>query len=164
MSVRLIIQMDEKLRQKSDLERMVRCNLPNQMMEMNIGEVTDEKKGVRYGDLFMPLNYIYVQWALKQAPLTIDRSFHQIRQGRMHFNRIPELDEAAPRIRVWLELGGSDGSGIVEVGQMTTITVRAILPANVGLRIVDCSALDGLGESSQKLLDDRGCPVDEQVN
>lgn len=44
MSVRLIIQMDEKLRQRSDLERMVRCNLPNQMMEMNIGEITDEKK------------------------------------------------------------------------------------------------------------------------
>lgn len=47
MSVRLIIQMDEKLRQRSDLERMVRCNLPNQMMEMNIGEVTDDKKTVR---------------------------------------------------------------------------------------------------------------------
>lgn len=47
MSVRLIIQMDEKLRQRSDLERVVRCNLPNEMMEMNIGEVTDEKKTVR---------------------------------------------------------------------------------------------------------------------
>lgn len=47
MSVRLIIQMDEKLRQRSDLERMVRCNLPNQMMEMNIGEITDDKKTVR---------------------------------------------------------------------------------------------------------------------
>lgn len=38
---------DEKLRQKSDLERMVRCNLPNEMMEMQIGEVTDDKKAVR---------------------------------------------------------------------------------------------------------------------
>lgn len=82
----------------------------------------------------------------------------------MHFNRNAELDDSAPRIRVWLELGGSDGSGIVEVGQMTTISVRAVLPANVGIRIVDCAALDGLGESSQKLLDERGCPVDEQVN
>lgn len=83
----------------------------------------------------------------------------------MHFNRNSELDDSAPRIRVWLELDGSDGSGgIVEVGMMTTITVRAILPNNVGLRIIDCAALDGLGESSQKLLDERGCPVDEQVN
>lgn len=47
MSVRLIIQMDEKLRQRSDLERIVRCNLPNQMMEMNIGETTDEKRVIR---------------------------------------------------------------------------------------------------------------------
>lgn len=46
MVVRLVIQMDEKLRQRSDLEKMVRCNLPNQMMEMNIG-MTDEKKAVR---------------------------------------------------------------------------------------------------------------------
>lgn len=82
----------------------------------------------------------------------------------MHVLPNADLDRSAPRIRVWLELGGSDGSGIVEVGQMTTISVRAILPGNVGLRIVDCAALDGLGESSQKLLDERGCPVDEQVN
>ena len=46
MSVRLVIQMDEKLRQRSDLERMVRCNLPNQMMEMNIG-MTEEKRVIR---------------------------------------------------------------------------------------------------------------------
>lgn len=75
-----------------------------------------------------------------------------------------DLDDSEPRIRVWLELGGSDGVGTVEVGQMTTINVRAILPGNVGIRIVDCAALDGLGESSQKLLDERGCPVDEQVS
>lgn len=43
------------------------------------------------------------------------------------------------------------------------IGVRAVLPGSIGVRIVDCSALDGLGESSQKLLDERGCPVDEQV-
>lgn len=71
--------------------------------------------------------------------------------------------ESVPRIRVWLELGGSDGSGTVEVGQMTTINIRAVLPGTVGVRIVDCAALDGLGESSQKLLDERGCPIDEQV-
>lgn len=75
-----------------------------------------------------------------------------------------DMDGSEPRIRVWLELGGNDGAGTVEVGQMTTINVRAILPGNVGIRIVDCTALDGLGESSQKLLDERGCPIDEQVS
>lgn len=43
LSVRLIIQMDEKLRQRSDLERVVRCNLPDRMMEMNIGMTEDRK-------------------------------------------------------------------------------------------------------------------------
>lgn len=83
----------------------------------------------------------------------------------MHVNPVTSDVEAinVPRVKAWLELGGSDGSGIVEVGQMTTINVRAILPGTVGVRIVDCAALDGLGESSQKLLDERGCPVDEQV-
>lgn len=77
-----------------------------------------------------------------------------------------EQDEEnkSQRIRVWLELGASDGGGTVEVGQLTTLGVRAVLPGSVGVRIVDCAALDGLGESSQKLLDDRGCPVDEQVS
>lgn len=74
-----------------------------------------------------------------------------------------DMESSVPRIRVWLELGGSDGSGTVEVGQMTTINIRATLPGTVGVRIVDCAALDGLGESSQKLLDERGCPIDEQV-
>lgn len=46
MSVRLVIQMDEKLRQRSDLEKLVRCNLPDEMMEMNIG-MTDEKRVIR---------------------------------------------------------------------------------------------------------------------
>lgn len=43
MSVRLVIQMDEKLRQLTDMEKVVRCNLPNQMMEINIGMSEDRK-------------------------------------------------------------------------------------------------------------------------
>lgn len=31
----------------------------------------------------------------------------------------------------------------------------------IGWKIVDCTAHDGLGDSSQKLLDETGCPVDE---
>lgn len=46
LSVRLVIQMDEKLRQRSDLEKIIQCNLPNELMEMNIG-MTDEKRAMR---------------------------------------------------------------------------------------------------------------------
>jgi hypothetical protein len=39
----------------------------------------------------------------------------------------------APRVRVWLELGGTEGvPGSVEVGQATTLGVRALLPRNIG--------------------------------
>lgn len=82
----------------------------------------------------------------------------------MHLNpNSVDMEYAIPRVRVWLELGSNDGAGIVEVGQMTTMNVRALLPGSVGVRVIDCTALDGLGEASQKLLDDRGCPIDEQV-
>lgn len=43
MSVRLIVQMDEKLRQQSDVEKQIRCTLPNEMMEMSIGMDNDKK-------------------------------------------------------------------------------------------------------------------------
>lgn len=69
-----------------------------------------------------------------------------------------------PRVRIWLELGGPNGSGSVEVGVATTLTVRAIVPGTIGVHVVDCAALDGLGESTQQLLDARGCPIDEQVS
>lgn len=71
---------------------------------------------------------------------------------------------ATPRVRIWLELGGLDGTGAVEVGQATTLTVRAIVPGSMGVRVVDCAALDGLGESKQQLLDERGCTIDDQVS
>lgn len=69
------------------------------------------------------------------------------------------------RVRVWLEVGGqkNQSTGSVEVGEATTLGVLAILPASIGVRVVDCSALDGIGETSQKLLDARGCPIDVQV-
>lgn len=78
-------------------------------------------------------------------------------------HQLPPIE--TPSVRVWLELGGStNGAGAVEVGQLTTVAVRAVLPDNIGVRVVNCAALDGIGESSQTLLDDRGCTIDEQVN
>lgn len=69
------------------------------------------------------------------------------------------------RVRVWLELGGKKkNTGSVEVGEATTLGIRALLPGSIGVRVVDCSAMDGIGETSQKLLDERGCPIDVQVS
>lgn len=43
LSVRLIVQMDEKLRQQTDMEKTIRCKLPDQMMEMNIGDQSSKQ-------------------------------------------------------------------------------------------------------------------------
>lgn len=39
--------------------------------------------------------------------------------------------------------------------------LNAKLLAGVGWKVIECNAHDGLGESSQKLLDEFGCPIDE---
>lgn len=46
LSVRMVIQMDEKLRQQSDKEKIVRCTLPDDLMNMNVG-LQDDKKNFR---------------------------------------------------------------------------------------------------------------------
>lgn len=74
-----------------------------------------------------------------------------------------ETVDEMEQIRAWLELGGNNGSGAVEVGQVTSMSVKVILPDRIDVRIIDCVALDGIGEASQKLFDERGCPIDEQV-
>ncbi|ALC48658.1 cyr [Drosophila busckii] len=130
-TVRIMLQMEQKLRQSTDILKTVRCQLPAQAMGMTL-------------------------------PLS----------GRDRNARMRALAAAAavththmetPHVRIWLELGGPHGAGSVEVGVATTLTVRAIVPGNIGVRVVDCAALDGLGESTQQLLDARGCPIDEQV-
>lgn len=48
------------------------------------------------------------------------------RHGRMqHISR--DSHKKAPRVRVWLELGGKDGNGAVEVGQSTTLGMILLL-------------------------------------
>ncbi|XP_055909408.1 uncharacterized protein LOC129944185 isoform X2 [Eupeodes corollae] len=127
MSVKVMLQIDDKLRQSLDILKRVKCVLPTNALGMNV--VNGTVKGIR--------------------------------NGRMR--TVDDVPLSTPRVRIWLELGGPEGSGAVEVGQPTTLTVRAIVPGTMGVRIIDCAALDGLGESTQQLLDDRGCPVDEQV-
>lgn len=51
--------------------------------------------------------------------------------------------------------------------QANTKTISYLFPNNfpeeIGWRVVDCTAHDGLGDSSQKLLDEDGCPMDESL-
>lgn len=42
-SVRLVVQMDGKLRQMADVEKVVRCTVPSEMMTMNVMQLDDKK-------------------------------------------------------------------------------------------------------------------------
>lgn len=79
------------------------------------------------------------------------------RNGRMRFLK------AATKIRSWLEVGSREGQDYAIVGENSTLSVRSILARNVGMRVVDCVAFDGVGESSQRLFDEFGCPVDSSI-
>lgn len=81
----------------------------------------------------------------------------QQRNGRMRFLK------AATKIRSWLEVGSKEGQDYAIVGENSTLSVRSILARNVGMRVVDCVAFDGVGESSQRLFDEFGCPVDPSI-
>lgn len=79
------------------------------------------------------------------------------RNGRMRFLK------ATTKIRSWLEVGSKEGQDFAIVGENSTLSVRSILARNVGMRVVDCVAFDGVGENSQRLFDELGCPVDLQI-
>ncbi|KAH8289806.1 hypothetical protein KR054_011207, partial [Drosophila jambulina] len=139
-TVRVMLQMEQKLRQSTDILSSVRCQLPANAMGMPVPALRPETGRER--------NARMRALAAAHSPTTTT-----------HHHQHMET----PRVRIWLELGGPNGSGSVEVGVATTLTVRAIVPGTIGVRVVDCAALDGLGESTQQLLDARGCPIDEQV-
>ena len=86
-----------------------------------------------------------------------DNELKQQRNGRMRFLK------AATKIRSWLEVGSKEGQDYAIVGENSTLSVRSILARNVGMRVVDCVAFDGVGESSQRLFDENGCPIDSQI-
>ncbi|XP_060663533.1 LOW QUALITY PROTEIN: uncharacterized protein LOC132796390 [Drosophila nasuta] len=142
-TVRIMLQSAQKLRQSTDILRTVRCQLPANAMGMPL-PLSGRDRNARMRAL-----------AVAAAAASPSYSSSTPQPSTHHME--------TPRVRIWLELGGPNGSGSVEVGVATTLTVRAIVPGTIGVRVVDCAALDGLGESTQQLLDARGCPIDEQV-
>ncbi|XP_068141161.1 uncharacterized protein cyr isoform X2 [Drosophila tropicalis] len=147
-SVRIMLQMEQKLRQSTDIWRTVKCHVPVHEMGMSLPSLKEDQPM-----LPKERNPRMHNFAAVASSATVHHHPHHHHQAHMD----------SPRIRIWLELGGPNGSGSVEVGMPTTLTVRAIVPGTIGVHVVDCSALDGLGESMQQLLDSRGCPIDEQV-
>ncbi|KAG5680595.1 hypothetical protein PVAND_010091 [Polypedilum vanderplanki] len=79
------------------------------------------------------------------------------RSGRMRF-----FKTSSTKIRPWLEIESSKPDYAI-VGENATLSAIAIVPRNIGMRIIDCIAFDGVGDSSQKLFDENGCAVDNNI-
>ncbi|KAG7301977.1 hypothetical protein JYU34_013427 [Plutella xylostella] len=142
-SVELVVQMDRQLQQSTDQEIFVRCKLQPRAVRIN----SPALDGV-------------IQNKLREM---IGQDAKKTRTGRTRQGFSTWATEAA---RAWMSLAGAAGAAepaAVEVGQPTALLIQCTLPVGVGLRVTNCLAHDGLGEASQKLLDDVGCPIDESI-
>lgn len=79
-----------------------------------------------------------------------------LRNGRMR------LIKSEIVVRSWLDIE-TKRHDFGLVGENVTISAVAILPRNIGMQVVDCIAFDGIGDSSQKLFDEFGCPIDQNI-
>lgn len=137
------IQMDRHLQQAADQQRAITCQLPADSQLLTSPALTHAQEPLH------PSARVARQRA--DIPST---EFHQ--QNAV-------LTTPLGQSRVWMEIKGQSNSGQVSVGEETTLLVKALLPAEFGIQVTDCVAHDGAGESSQRLLDEWGCPIDELI-
>ncbi|KAF5275083.1 hypothetical protein FQA39_LY07020 [Lamprigera yunnana] len=143
----LVLQQDKFLQQATDLEYTVKCSLHKDDFTVKSKPMMEAVKKI-----------------IKQ------KYNKDVRIGRMKqlsetdFELSQEVLETLTAAKAWMEIipeQENSHSGTLQVGEPTLLIVKSTLPVGIGWRIVDCTAHDGLGDSSQKLLDERGCPIDE---
>ncbi|EFA07190.1 hypothetical protein TcasGA2_TC010196 [Tribolium castaneum] len=142
-SVVLVAQQDRHLRQIADQEKHLECVVKDDAFLIESQPVVDVLKN----DL-------------------LERRGKSQRSGRMKKDQDleDEIRETFSVARVWMEItpeGDEANGGTLKVGEAAVLTIKSTLPEGIGWKVVECSAHDGLGDSSQKLLDDYGCPTDE---
>ncbi|KAI4467953.1 cypher isoform b [Holotrichia oblita] len=144
--VAVILQQDKFLRQISDENKLIKCYLPDDSFQVKSSSM---------------------ERTLKTLIPDINR-----RKGRMkqHWNDESKisndriLTDALLASKAWMEIVPAEHtkrSGVLKVGEPALLVVKSTLPVGIGWRVVDCIAHDGLGDSSQLLLDQDGCPIDE---
>ncbi|XP_063538234.1 uncharacterized protein LOC134747576 isoform X1 [Cydia strobilella] len=150
-TVELVVQMDRMLQQSTDQELVVRCKLQPRAVRINSSALE--------GVINSKLQEMIGQEAKKTRT-------GRNRQGWVNPAEMEQREWLLESARAWMELvpaSPSSEPATVEVGQPTKLLIQCTLPVGVGLRITNCVAHDGLGEASQKLLDEAGCPIDESI-
>ncbi|XP_046968074.1 uncharacterized protein LOC124535784 [Vanessa cardui] len=143
-SVELIVQMDRQLQQSSDQEIIVRCKLQPRAIRISSSALEGVIK-----------SRLREMTGQEGKRVRTGRN----RQGWAGAGEPEPRQRVADAARAWMQLAPAR----VEVGQPTRLLVQCTLPVGVGLRVTNCVAHDGLGEASQKLLDEAGCPIDEAI-
>ncbi|XP_047998165.1 uncharacterized protein LOC125235610 [Leguminivora glycinivorella] len=150
-TVELVVQMDRMLQQSTDQELVVRCKLQPRAVRINSSALE--------GVINSKLREMIGQEAKKTRT-------GRNRQGWVNPAEMEQREWLMESARAWMELVPAmptNEPATVEVGQPTKLLIQCTLPVGVGLRITNCVAHDGLGEASQKLLDEAGCPIDESI-
>ncbi|KAG5876844.1 hypothetical protein JTB14_002900 [Gonioctena quinquepunctata] len=150
-TVSLVVQQDRFLRQISDQEKIVRCHLKDEDFLVKskalVKTLESELKG---GQISHRVG------RMRDAGWSKELEGKQLEE---------ELNEALSAARAWMEIVPEQAeertSETLQVGETAMLTVKSTLPAGIGWKVVDCFAHDGLGDSSQKLINEQGCPVDE---
>ncbi|CAG4951026.1 unnamed protein product [Parnassius apollo] len=177
-TVELVVQMDRQLQQLTDQELMVRCKLQPRAVRIHSSALEGviktklrELSGQEVKKVSVSFHSHFSNWVMIPC-IKCERCPRLCRTGRNRqvFASTAELEREAllQAARAWMQLapaerGGGAEPAAVEVGQPTRLLVQCTLPVGVGLRITNCIAHDGLGEASQKLLDEAGCPIDESI-
>ncbi|XP_045460924.1 uncharacterized protein LOC123671230 [Harmonia axyridis] len=157
-SVTLAIQQDRHLRQMADQEIYVSCQINSEEFSLNSETMMNELES----DL--------TDVASKRSG--------RMKQDKVWNSQMKNTDntkntryyKSVKEAKAWMEIipGEQENENAsqndkLRVGEAAKLIVKSTLPVGIGWKVVDCTAHDGLGDSSQKLLDDRGCPIDDQI-
>ncbi|KAK5647804.1 hypothetical protein RI129_002696 [Pyrocoelia pectoralis] len=148
----LVMQQDRYLQQATDLEYTVKCLL------------RDDELSVKSTPMMEAVKKIMGQTENKNFRTGRMKGLGKDKEDSTMFESEYDLNEALSATKAWMEIIPEEENGhlgILQVGEPALLIVKSTLPVGIGWKIVDCVAHDGLGDSSQKLLDQHGCPVDE---
>ncbi|XP_018562038.1 uncharacterized protein LOC108904104 [Anoplophora glabripennis] len=149
-SVNLVIQQDRYLRQISDQVKTIRCVVKDEAFLIKSSALMSAlRSDVKGGQINHRIG------RMKDAGWSKELEGKQLEE---------ELNDALTAARAWMEITAENTeerpSDTLQVGETALLTIKSTLPAGIGWRVVECVAHDGLGDSSQKLLDEQGCPLD----
>ncbi|KAL3286278.1 hypothetical protein HHI36_000787 [Cryptolaemus montrouzieri] len=156
-TVTLAIQQDRHLRQIADQEIYVSCQINSNVFSLKSASIMNEIEG-----------NIIDEGNLRNGRMRQDGLWNTETDKKVLKNA--KLQEILKSAKAWMEIipqevDSNDNQlrDKLQVGELAKLIVKSTLPVGIGWKVVDCAAHDGLGDSSQKLLDEIGCPVDDQI-